>query len=480
MALKDKLERLTQKIKVEGQKKEEKERNEELSPLRTAIKKLEKEKLDLEMIKNSLDFKKENSADGLGMKEYADLTAKEAEASQKELEEISQGNEAALELIGVETVDDLAARPEFSEDEEVVIYKKAKKQETELNLSDAKLKSRLESLGIKMEDKDFSYEAASDEIDRRLEALEAELIEHKLKTPEGKEEIIDNLSKEFAKETKDIFWTGNYDNENNPSENSYYKVSFREITERGSVGQEGFTVDFLDNGKTKATYGSSLRLTPKNFGNQVEKYGLEIASDALKDSYEKKLEKALTDPEAPLGKAKRLRTAIEAVSPEKRQEAEESLQSFIQKKEELLNLLQLKSEELKASGIDFNPTTAQRYGLSYKEVFAFGRGNVDMENEQELLQKISKQNDLFPGRGAYDFDKLSAAAKKRQSELEEAILVVKNISTKEEADDFLGHVRGASKSVSSFHKQALNNDYEAIMFEAPKKLAIRKRKIFLK
>lgn len=57
MALKDKLENLSQQIAAEKEAAKEARQNEDLKPIRANIRKLEKIKLDLEIMKNSLDFK---------------------------------------------------------------------------------------------------------------------------------------------------------------------------------------------------------------------------------------------------------------------------------------------------------------------------------------------------------------------------------------------------------------------------------------
>lgn len=479
MALRDKLEGLTQKIKVEEQKKENQKKNEELKPLRAVIKKLEKEKLDLEIIKNSLDFKKKSTNDGLGMKEYADLTAKETKAAKKELEELSQENEAALESIGVETIDDLVSRPEFSEDEEVVTYKKAKEQEEGLNFSDAKLKSRLESLGIKMEDESFSYEAASDEIGQRLETLEAELIENKLKTPEGCKEVIDNLSQEFSREIKDLVWGGSSFFGQN-LENKKTPYCALKIEER--FCNNNFTVEFLDDGKAKVNGIQSLHFLPDNFANKVNKYGLEVATAALKDSYKQKLEAVFMDSNGPSGMYQRFQTALEKVNPDKYQKAAEFFQSFIEKKKELFSLLQSKTKELKERSIEFNPVKACHYGLEYSEIFKFCQGNFGYVDEEYLLEEIRAKNaKLFP---RYDADLLISASKKRQDEIEEAIEVIKNINTQKDVDEF--DVAGRfydpgtfSKNIHYFSKQVQDNKLDNLELKMPNELISYREREFL-
>ena len=75
-------------------------------------------------------------------------------------------NQEALKTIGVENKDQLLENSDFSEDEEVISYKKSKGQKENLELSDSALKERLLSLGMTIDQENFSYDFSNS----RLEA----------------------------------------------------------------------------------------------------------------------------------------------------------------------------------------------------------------------------------------------------------------------------------------------------------------------
>lgn len=480
MALKDRLKKLSEEVNIEKQAAAEAEQNENLKPLRASIKRLEKEKIDLEMIKNSLDFKKQSPEDGLGMKEYVDSSSAQKKKTRGQLEEIALENEAALERLGVKNIDELADNPEFAEEEEVVSYKKALEQEAGIVLSDTKLKNRLTKLGIEMSDDNFSYESASQEIGLRLENLEKELTAEKLKTPEGKAEITSKLAEDFSENTENIFFGSasivnkeeQHRNGLEPSGNSYYQFYLEK--ERKYLGK-GFRVELIDDDKTKIDNYYQLPILPKNFSEQVDKYGLEMAGDALKETYAKKVEAAFAEPINPLGQPLKMRAALEAVSPEKRRNAEELLNSFENKKSELFNILEAKSKELADKGIGFSPTYASNYGGEYKEIFKFsgesrlnrGIGRFGDDLNGDIINALRSGKPVFP---EFDLDKLTALTERRISELNQAIEVIKNINDKNGVDTFLED-RKSPGYIGNFHKQSLDVYSEEIKYKNPENIS---------
>lgn len=476
MALRDKLGKLSEEIAAEKQAAQETEQNENLKPIRATIKSLEKEKLDLEMMKNSLDFKKQAPEDGLGMKEYANVTGVQKKKTRAQLEEIATENTEALEKMGIKNIDELAENPEFSEDEEVVAYKKALDQEAGVLLSDTKLKNRLAKLGLEMNDANFSYEAASREIGLRLEKLEKELAAEKLKTPEGRDEVINKLAEEFSKNTDNIFWTSSsmIDKEAQRRSgqeyvgNSYYEFSLSQTRDyRG----EGFRLEFIDDNKSKIDNYSQLPILPKNFSEQVDKYGLDIAEAALKKTYAEKVDQAFMDENGPSGRHLKMRSALETVSSEKRKKAEESLRDFDKKKKELLNTLHLKSEELRDKGVDFSSTYASGYGGEYKEIFKFSQdrklntGIAQLEGglNGDIINALKSGKPLFPD---FDLNKLTVLAERRISELDHVIEVVKNINDQSGVDSFIND-RKSPDYIGNFHKQSLDFYFEDINYKNP-------------
>lgn len=460
MALRDKLGKISKEVALERQVSEEVKQNENLKPIRDSIKKLEKEKLDLEIIKNSLDFKKQTSEDGVGMKEHLDLTLAQKKKAHEQLEEISTENADALEKLGVKSVDELALNPEFSEEEEVVAYKKALSQEEDVRLSDTKLKDRLVKLGLEIGGDDFSYEAASREIGLRLENLEKELITEKIKTPEGKAEITDKLAEEFSKDTEDLFFNSRaiIDKEaqrrsgQKDIRNTYY--DFRIAKEEGYSGENLF-IEFIDGNKSKVKNCNILNILPENFEKQLNKYGSEVSEAALKQAYAKKVDDAFLNSKSPLGSALKTHSFLESVGPERRQMAIDKLKAFENKKSEFLNILQLKSEELESKGVKFDPVHITGYGGSYEEGFKFGP-YVDV---QEVLDDMKKQEEILPK--YYNPSKLITATEKRITEIDQVIAVVKDITDEKGVNDFLLNDKAATY-VGNFTKQTRENRLEEV------------------
>lgn len=446
MALKDRLGDLSQQIAAEKQAEAKIQRDEQLAPTRANIKKLEKEKLDLEMIKNSLDFKNERDPkNNQGMEDYAESTGAGVKKTHDQLEQIAADNPEALKELSIESVEELVASPEFSEEEEVVVYKKAADQQEGLFLSDTKLKNRLAKLGVDMKDEDFSYETASQEIGRHLENLNNELLSERLKTPEGKEKVVEDLVEEFSKNTENLFWEGSFtvDKEaqrrgsGSNTENSYYEFAFK--ANESSHG-DSFRVEFIDD-KLKISNYYNLPILPKNFKEQADKYGDEITAEALKQSYDEKVNNAFMAANAPLGEATRQRSLIESFSPEKQKLAEQALRNFDLKKKEVLDLLRTKSEELKAKGIEFDPEKASGYGIKYDSLFQFGNKShgPELKNAEDIINTFHtggyNHNKLYPN---YNYDKLVDVAERRINELDQAIGVINGIVDKESVNKFLG------------------------------------------
>ena len=458
MALKDKLDRLSQQIVAEKEIEQKAQENENLKPIRANIKKLQKEKLDLEIIKNSLDYKSQGPKDGLGMQEYAKKATDEKTKTRSQLEEIAKQNKAALEKLGVTNVDELADKEEFAEDEEVVDYKKALDQESGVQLSDTELQNRLANFGITIDEKIFSYTTASEEIGLRLKELEQELLSEKIKTPEGKEEAITQLVEEFSKNTKSLGFESSSikraDKNNEQSFNRNEKEATYVFGLKDKPDQYGGdNLIFKFNGdKVALNNFRNAHFLPKNFSQQVDKYGLDIAEEALKINYTQKIDKVFTDPNRLLGEKLKIQNTLELANPEKKKQVLSALEKFKSKKRELFNLLQDKSEELKSQGIDFNAEYASGYGAKYDEIFKFGWHR----DAQYLIDDIQSSQKLFPSR---NFDKLKEVVEKRIEDLEQAKGVINQIKDKQSAEEFMYNSE-SEVYVGRLSRQAMKNDFE--------------------
>lgn len=460
MSLKEKLQVKTEAIRADAEAQKELQRNKELEPIRANINKLEKEKYHLEMIKNSLDFNSQEVKDGLGMKNYSKKIENEKKETRGELEETISEHQAALEKDGISNVDDLVDHQEYGEEKEVLAYKQALKQEEGLQLSDEELKKRLAELNINISEENFSYESVSHEISLRLADLEKELLADKLKTPEGKEEIINNLAEDFSKNIKILEFEATVDKSNQKNnqdfnhnqEDAFYRFGLKDQPD--TYRRESITFIFYGDKMILNNY-YSLTL-PDNFSSQVDKVGLEVAQTALQRSYQQKLDAAFNNPNVLLGRAKRIKEAVDSFNPERRGLAIEALNNFKTKKQELLRLLQIKSTELKNQGIDFSPTSARAFGGQYEDLFKFNRYCDSEEMITKLETKHYPNNHLMP---LYDYDKLKVITERRIKELDEAIEIINNIKDENDVKNFDSNK--SDSYIGRFHQHLINNHIEA-------------------
>lgn len=274
MSLKEKLNNLSQNLETKKVKEKEIEQDELLKPTREKIKNLESQLRDLDLIKNSLDFQGDKK-DVLGMKDYAEETKQKVESKSQELDDLVSKNEEALKELEIENKEQLVSHSEFTEEPEVLEYHQALEQEGGLKMSDEKLQERLVNLGVEVDTENFSYESASKAIEKKISDINEELIAEKLKIPEGKEELIGNLANEFEKNTEKV----------GLREKNSYNMYFFEMNQRE------FYINYQDE-KVKVSGRRNLKLIPKNYEVSEKLYGEEVAQEALKKTYQNKIEQA--------------------------------------------------------------------------------------------------------------------------------------------------------------------------------------------
>lgn len=431
MSLAEKISNISGAIKEEKISEMESKQNEALEPVRAKIKDLEKKKFNLEMLKNSLDYKREKNDDGLGMKEYSSQVSGAKEKHAKKLEKIIVDNPEAMEKLEVKDINDLVENEELNKEEEIVNYKESVKENEGLQLSDEQLKKRLADLGVEMGEEDFSYELASQKIDNSLEELNNELAIEQLKTPEGRNEVINNLAEDFSASSKDIYnlslEKNNQQKKGSLGEVPDYFVGINLKDKKEYQGKK-VEIEILKDQAVIPGY-SGLKLLPSNFQENVDKFGLDVAQEALLLTYEGKLDSSLV-----LDKLKNERNLLEAVSPKKRQEVITLFQEFDSKRQEMGNLLNRKSEELKEKNLDFDPNNPKGYKVNYSYIFSLstdGTDNQIMRNFNEICPANS-----FP---EYDYEQMAAIIQERVSEIEKAIKVVENINDQEGINKFLDY-----------------------------------------
>ncbi len=197
MSLEKKLSEISNQIKEKEAKENKKLQEEKLAPIRLKIKELEEIKFQLELVLGSLNLNSKEK-NGQGMKEYSIETERKFENEDNQIDNLINKNQEALESIGIKSKDQLLENEDFSEDEEIIDYKKAKENKEGLELSDLALKDKLLALGINIGE-DLSYELAEKLLQEKIEQVDKELALEKGKTPEGQEELKEELIQYFDK-----------------------------------------------------------------------------------------------------------------------------------------------------------------------------------------------------------------------------------------------------------------------------------------
>jgi hypothetical protein len=253
MPLEKKLSAISKNLQIEKQQQQQAAEQEKLPPIRARIRELSDRQAALEIIKNSLDLKAEaGSGTGLGIRDYSDQAARELKVKSAQLDEAMVKHGEVLSGLGITKRDQLLGHQDFKDEEEVADYRQALEQDQDLKISDVNLRERLAALGVEVKG-EFSYAAAQGAVTEKLQEVDQELLQKKLQTPEGREELQKQLAQEFE---RIMPWV---------DLNNFAKPdSFKNWRERE-------------------------RLLPQNCQAQAEIYGPELVRDALQQAYHSKV-----------------------------------------------------------------------------------------------------------------------------------------------------------------------------------------------
>ena len=348
MSLQEKLSKISQNLQETKAETEKKSQEKELEPIRSRIKELESQKNQLDLVKGSLELKSSEKT-GKGMKEYSKETEEQAKKESTRLDTLIDKNKDALQTMGVENKDQLVENQEFAEEPEVVSYKKAKEETTNLEMSDNALKEKLKTLGVNADTENFSYDSAEKALAEKIQSVESELLQEKLKTPEGKKEAIEVLSKNLEK--------------------NIAQVNF---SKDGKTGAEVLSLNRGDSKitisgeKTKFEGWRNAKLLPDEMSVLEKTYGTEVVKEAVRKAYENKIQVSFDESDKESKNIdKALKEDLERTSTEKGVEANKAFREFQNLANIFKNTLKEKAEELKAKGVDFNPNYVQNYGGNY-------------------------------------------------------------------------------------------------------------------
>lgn len=273
MSLENKLSKLSNEIRENEEKENKKLQEEKLEPFRLKIKEFEKTKFQLELILNSLKLKSEKGS-GIGMREYSTKTENEFKKENTQLDNLINKNQEALKTIGVENKDQLLENSDFVNDEEIINYKKSKVQKEDLELSDSALKERLLSLGMTIDQETFSYDLVEKMLQEKMEQVNKELALEKAKTPEGKEELKEELIQYFNKEIPSFSFSKakNFD---------HYNKNY--VLDLGGYNRIEFDENRIIRGDTPGSFSMG------EWEKLEEKYPYDVIREAMKEVFEKKV-----------------------------------------------------------------------------------------------------------------------------------------------------------------------------------------------
>lgn len=436
MSLQEKLSKISQNLQETKAETEKKTQEKELEPIRLQIKELENQKNQLDLVKGSLELKSSEKT-GKGMKEYSKETEEQAKKESTRLDTLIDKNKDALQTMGVENKDQLVENSEFAEEPEVVSYKKAKEETTNLEMSDSALKEKLKTLGVNVDAENFSYDSAEKALAEKIQSVESELLQEKLKTPEGKEEAIEALSKNLEK--------------------NIAQVNF---SKDGKTGAEVLSLNrgeskiTISGEKTKFEGWSRAKLLPDEMSVLEKTYGADVLKEAVRKAYENKIQNSFDESDKENKNIdKALKEDLERASPEKGAEANKAFREFQNLANIFKTTLKEKAEELKAKGVDFNPNYVQNYGGDYEKYAMLGEYDTD----NQLVEQTMRNSQTYPPR--LNFDALKEYTEKRIEQIKELTEDIKKLETEEDVSRF---TRGEKSGIGKAHKNILYTKFDGV------------------
>jgi len=446
MSLQEKLSKLSQNLQETKAEESKKSQEKELEPIRLRIKELENQKSQIELVKGSLELKS-NEKTGKGMKEFSIETESNIKKETTQLDALIEKNKETLQTIGVENRDQITANPDFAEDPEIVSYKKSKEQGEDLKMADFALKERLSTLGINIDTENFSYDSAEKALAEKLQSLDGELLQEKLKTPEGKEEAIEAIAKDL--------------------ENTLTQTSFSKDEKTGaevlSLNRDKGKI-IVQGEKIKFENWDRIDLIPKEIDVLEKTYGSDVVKEALKKAYENKTELAFNDFDKNSKNIdKELKEDLERASPEKGVEANKAVREFQDLAKTFKNTLKEKAEELKSKGVDFNPNYIQNYGGDYEKYATLG----DYDQDNQLIEEVMRNSQTYPPK--LNFDALKEYTEKRIGHIKELTEDIKKLETEEDVNMFTSGDKDGNRyeprresGIGRAHKNILYTKFEGV------------------
>ncbi|NTV41060.1 MAG: hypothetical protein HGA61_02185, partial [Candidatus Moranbacteria bacterium] len=414
----EKLAQLNQKKKQAQEFEIGEKRLAELKPVYAKIKELEAKLAELDLIKGSLESEPEkNNREARGMKKYAQEVGVKMQAKKSELERLLRldENKETLAELGIENPDQLASHSLFQNDTESVAYVEAKKQTTILGEADISLREKLVELDIILPQDDFSYATAEIALAEKMKAIEEEILQEELKTPEGKVKVIEKIAREM---TAKLPRTSFVRDENEKT----YRFNIISNNYVGGI--------VISDAKKVATFENwqAMRL-PEGFSEFETKYGEDISREALKRAYQKKIEESFENFDKKKENVAELLIDLDRANPQKAREASNALENFEQNSQEYKKKIDEKIASLREKGITFSDDGS--FLDAYNDLLKLTKYNREVEEIKKSLQDLSTFPPLF------DWERLKEKITVRTKQLEDFSEAILSIQNEDEVNNFL-------------------------------------------
>lgn len=452
-SLQEKLSAKTKSIKEREEQKQKEKIDEGLRLVRRHICDLEERQQKLIILHESLIAKKMNGG-GIGMKEYAQRVAHLGETETERINKLMQENRQALEAMGIKNRDELVRHPEFSQTEEVGDYQESLKNAAGLAETDDALLRRFTELGIDSNQERLSkpvsksivnYELLATVLANELTKVEQEVVIEKMKTPDGRQEIIDQRVEKIVPQLPVFSFDCDIDK-------NYYI--------NGWV-KPGNNIYF---GERSAKSNVNLRAggaVPKNLKEMMTFIDAQLLSEILETAYRYKFDQAVEKFDQRHEKWRGLQKQItqeQLLLPELKRQYEK----FSELQKTVRETLQEKSLELERAGINFDPINIMGYGGKYSSLIDLHR----FREKADIISEIVTTDKLPVDRLTNIQDYLIAKIANLQGLLDK----IRSLSSSADIQFFLSDkVRGVASihrgflECENFLNNSHNRDYEDII-----------------
>jgi hypothetical protein len=453
MSIKEKLSALAQAKEVADTEAAERERNEELRPIRDNISRLDGEERLLRLIAWSLAMKS-GASTGKGMAEYKTEATTENEAKGKKLEALVEENREILSGMGISKKEDLLEQEEFSGEQEAVDYKGSLTKMAGIGEADEALKERLTSLGVSLGEEKFSYESAGKAVTERLAVMDDELIALKLKTPEGHKEAVRQLAERIDKnEIPQMQLSGDHRSEftkieiaGDPYAYQSYDSSKKSLSVRIYAPSDEYG---RETKKPPEFDGWEQLKVPEGLPQIAKKYGDDVAREVFQHAYNEKVGAIIDDREKRIGA---LREDLKRYEAGHREGATKKYREFLNVVETFRKTMDGQRAELITRGFiksqredDFGVFNSLYYTdkrLFYRdEEYRDGGIAGDLEHHGYYEQR-PKGSEFSP---RFDYEKIATCIQARIDQMQTVLSALKDGNSPEELMRAVGEKGGEIK-----------------------------------